>query len=119
MDNTPKTIYLQIGKRIREARERKNITQSELGARLASPVTATAISLYEGGERQPALDVIDDIAVKLGVTNEYLLHGASGLMEATPIHTALRADKNLKDNPKAQKQILDFIDFVKKQTNDN
>jgi transcriptional regulator with XRE-family HTH domain len=105
--------YKAIGKRIRKARENKHISQGGLGKILKTPVTATAISLYESGERFVGLDVLADIAKKLEISMETLIEGYK---EAPPIRVALRADKDLKNNTKAQDQILEFIDFVKSKT---
>lgn len=106
-------IYTQIGKRIRTIRELKGITQTQLGKMLSPSVTATAISLYESGGREPSLTVIIDIASALQVSKEYLIHGIDEPTKITPIHLALRADKHLKNNGSAQREILDFIDYVK------
>lgn len=105
-----KIDYKEIGRRIRQAREAKNISQGELGSRLFSPVTATAISLYEKGDRDIGLDVLAEIAKIFNVSMESLIEGYK---EAPPIPVALRADKELKNNPKAQEQIMDFVDMVK------
>lgn len=105
-----KLHYKEIGRRIRQAREARNMSQGELGGRLSSPLTATAISLYEKGDRFVGLDVIAEIAKIFDISMETLIEGYK---EAPPIPVALRADKELKDNPQAQKQIMDFIDMVK------
>lgn len=107
------SVYKQIGKRIRTVRETKRITQTQLGKKLSPSVTATAISLYESGEREPNLNVIIDIASALRVSKEYLINGVEEPTKITPIHLALRADKHLKNNGPAQKEILDFIEYVK------
>lgn len=105
-----KIDYEEIGRRIRQAREAKNISQGELGSRLLHQVTATAISLYEKGDRDVGLDVLAEIAKIFDVSMESLVEGYK---EAPPIPVALRADKELKNNQKAQDQIMDFIDMVK------
>lgn len=111
-----KKIDLQeIGKRIKELRENKNITQSQLGEMLSNPITPTAISLYEKGEREPGLDVLEDIAEKLGISLDFLINGHTDKLGTPSIKVALRADKELWNKPKTQEQILDFIDFVKKK----
>ena len=103
--------YKAIGERIRKAREAKSLTQTELGNKLADSMTATAISLYEKGERSVGVDVLSQIADILDVSFEYL---AKGETENSPsIQVALRADKGLKDNDKAMRQIMDYIDLVK------
>lgn len=105
-----KIDYHEIGRRLRQAREAKKLSQGELGSKLTSPVTATAISLYEKGDRDVGLDVLAEISKILDVSMESLIEGYK---EAPPIPVALRADKELKNNQKAQDQIMDFIDMVK------
>ena len=103
--------YQQIGQRIKEAREAKGLTQAQLGEKLNVKVTATAISLYEKGDRDVPVDVLTEIANLTGVALEYL---ASGVLNSNPsISIALRADKDLGKNEKARKQVLDFIEFMK------
>ena len=99
-----------VGKRIKKAREDKRLTQAQLGQKLSRSVTATAISLYEKGLRDVGIDVLDEISSLLNVPFEYLVKGSIG---APTIAVALRADKDLQDNTKAQEQIVDFVDFIK------
>ena len=101
-----------IGERVRKAREGKGLTQTDLGSKLKTPVTATAISLYEKGERDIGVEALTEIADILEVSFEYL---AKGVTEQEPsIGIALRADKDLQDNKQARDQIMSYIDFVKK-----
>lgn len=102
--------YSLIGQRIKKERESKGLTQTQLGDLLRHPMSATAISLYEKGEREVSIDVLTDIAHILEVPLEYLI---KGLKDAPSINIALRADKDLSKNEKALGQILEFIDFVK------
>lgn len=112
MDDRKKR-YEQIGQRIREVREAKNLTQLQIAEKLQVPVTATAISLYEKGEREISVDVLAEIAKITGVSVEYL---ATGKLDTAPsINIALRADKDLWKNKRARKQVLDFIEFMKKR----
>jgi len=107
-----KQNYIQIGQRIRNVREAKGLTQTQLGDRLRVPITATAISLYEKGDREVSVDVLAEIANKTEVSVEYL---ATGKLEGSPpIQVALRADKDLWKNEAARTQVLDFIEFIKK-----
>ncbi len=106
----PAINYKAIGKRIRDAREAKGLTQGQLGEKLSKPLTATAISLYEKGGRAVALDVLTEIANILNVPQEFLIKGTR---EAPSIKVALRADKDLVNNPKAIGQIEDFINYIK------
>lgn len=109
------TSSKSIGERIRNARESKGLTQTELGKQLKEPVTATAISLYEKGMRDVGVDALAEIADILDVSFEYLAKGKTS--EEPSIKVALRADKDLQNNENAVQQITDFIDFVKQNTN--
>lgn len=103
-----------VGERIRSAREAKGLTQSALGAKLSNPFTATAISLYEKGERDVSVSILEEIARILEVSFTYL---ATGIDKESPsISVALRADKDLRNNLKAQDQITDFIEYVKSKS---
>ncbi|HCC25075.1 MAG TPA: hypothetical protein DEP85_06170 [Holosporales bacterium] len=111
-----KQNYIQIGQRIRNVREAKGLTQTQLGDRLRVPITATAISLYEKGDREVSVDVLAEIANKTEVSVEYL---ATGKLEGSPpIQVALRADKDLWKNEAARTQVLDFIEFIKKKSSE-
>jgi len=103
----------EIGKRIKKSRESKKMTQTELGAALSTPVTPTAISLYEDGKRDLTIEALSEIADKLDVSLGYLIKGQE---EDVSIRVALRTDPKLKDNPQARDQINDFIEFMKNKT---
>lgn len=112
-----KQNYVQIGQRIRDVRESKGLTQSQLGEKLKVPLSATAISLYEKGDREVSVDVLSDIAEITDVSVEYL---ATGKLDNSPtIQVALRADKDLWKNKKARAQVLDFIEFIKNKVDEN
>lgn len=103
--------YQQIGKRIREAREKEGLSQKSL-AEAVGFESATAISLIESGERRVSIEDLDKIGKLLKVTSTFLL----GTEERKPnIKFALRADKDL--SREDEKHILKFIDFVKKDKN--
>ena len=60
-----------IGDRIREIRQARGITQSELARRVG--LATVTIRQYENGSREPRLDTIKQIAAALDVQPEYLL----------------------------------------------
>ena len=60
-----------IGKRIKELRKEKNMTQSELG-KLVN-VTKVSISCYESGTRTPDLETFELLIKALETTPDYLL----------------------------------------------
>ena len=107
--------YPAIGERVKKEREKKGLSQTQLGSLLRNPMSATAISLYESGEREVSIEVLTDISKILEVPLEYLIKGVT---DAPSINIALRADKDLSKNDKAVDQILDFIDYVKSKTKD-
>lgn len=60
-----------IGKRIKELRTKRKVTQEELGKIVG--VTTSMIGMYEIGARNPSFEVIEKIADYFGVTVDYLL----------------------------------------------
>ncbi|MBI5127327.1 helix-turn-helix transcriptional regulator [Candidatus Roizmanbacteria bacterium] len=111
MNQSEPTIdYKAIGKRLRDSREAVKLTQAQLGEKLSKPLTATAISLYESGERAVSLDVLTEIANILKTPLEFLIKGKE---QAPSINIALRADKDLSKNPKAIGQIESYISYIK------
>lgn len=62
-----------IGKNIRDLRERSNLTQEELAGKLY--VTRQTISNYENGRSRPDIDMILKIAETLKVDANALLYG--------------------------------------------
>lgn len=68
MDNT-----LEIGRRIREARRERGLTQDELG--VAVGVSRSAVAQWETGRAGQLSANLSRIAGALGVGLEHLLHG--------------------------------------------
>jgi len=69
----PNPKAIEVGKRIRQAREAVGMTQIQLGSRVG--VSDAAITQYEGGRNLPRLRRLEAIAEVLGVTTEWLLTG--------------------------------------------
>lgn len=65
-----------LGKELKKARERKNLTQKDAAEKLG--ITAGALSGYERNYRKPDTDMISDIAVLYDVSVDHLL-GLSNL----------------------------------------
>jgi len=61
-----------IGRRIRDARQAKGLSQTELARDLVSP---SYISLIEADKRSPEPDVLATLAERLGTTTEFLQTG--------------------------------------------
>ncbi len=112
-DNKKNSYYEKIGKRIKRCRVVKELTQTELGSKLSTPLTATAISLYEKGEREASLGVLTEIAKILDVSLQFLILDEENT-QTPSIKIALRADEQL--NERARNQILDYIEFIKNKS---
>lgn len=61
---------MNIGERLKQYRKEKKMTQEEVADRAG--VTATSISRWENGERDPTFRDVEKIAAALGVTMEEL-----------------------------------------------
>jgi len=62
---------IEIGKRIRELRKQKHLTQEVLAQRLE--MTKAIISAYENGTRFPSLEILVQLAYIFNVSTDYLL----------------------------------------------
>lgn len=60
-----------LGNRIKQLRQRANMTQMELARRLQ--VSSALISAYELGERNPSLKILTELADTFQVSSDYLL----------------------------------------------
>lgn len=93
-----------VGSRLREAREKHNLSQEELGNLLG--LCKSAISLYESEKRNPKIETIIEMMYVLGVSADYLL-GTEVIVEI----------KN-EEVPKYRtltKEEMDFINILRKE----
>lgn len=67
---------VDFGKRLKELRKQKNLTQAQLGAQIG--VKNSIISFYEVGDRIPSPEIIVKLASVLHVSSDYLLGIESG-----------------------------------------
>ncbi len=63
--------YKKLGKRIREERQRLNLTQAQLAESI--DISDTYMGAIERGERSLTLDTLVRLVNRLGVTVDYLL----------------------------------------------
>lgn len=108
MENIDNIKYVEIGRRIRDAREKEGLTQGELAHKLgySSP---TAISLIESGERKIRIDDLELVAKTLHRELGYFI---SGSFQTLPdVQIALRADKTLDQEDISR--VEDFIDALR------
>jgi len=108
MENIEKKKYVELGKRIQLAREKKGLTQEQLAKRVGYQ-TATAISFIEAGDRKLKASELEKIANELDCPVQYLLTGKD-----TPltVRMALRSQHNDLGEEEVKK-IESFIDFIK------
>ena len=85
---------VEFGKRLRELRKQKNLTQKQLAALIG--VRNSIISFYEVGDRMPSPEVIKKLAVALHVSADFLL-GIEKVMQEQPFDTTglTESDKEL------------------------
>lgn len=109
MINDSKSSPVTIGQRIKAAREKEGLSQTQL-AELLGYSTPTAVSLIESGERSVKVETLEKIAHALHQDVTYLATGK----QATPsVKTALRADGSFDAND--VKQIESYIDYLMSQ----
>ena len=71
--------------RIKEARERKKITQKMLALRLG--IAQTTVSGWENGSKRPSVDTIVQISDILDVSTDYLLGRTDNPLSVVPTDT--------------------------------
>ena len=101
--------YIDLGRRIREERQKLNLTQEKLSESIN--VSTTYIGQIERGERCPTLDTLIRISNSLGVSIDYLLRES-----VTPSSTALmnlwiQLTRDLSDNE--MKMIIELVIVIK------
>src|SRR5207237_1092808 len=80
-----------VGRRLREARAAAGLSQRELAFDGCSPAY---ISRIESGHRIPSLQLIRELARRLGVSEEHLARGRAGSVPLGEAEMALRLDES-------------------------
>lgn len=87
--------------RLRAAREKRDLSQSELARKVG--MQPSAIAHFEGDRRKPSFDNIRVLAQALNVSADYLLGSEAGA-------TAFRNEENLTDTERSHIQgIIDMM----------
>lgn len=95
-----------VGRRIREARERANLTLREL----AFPgCTAAYISTLEHGRRSPSLQLLEELAKRLDVSAHYLATGHHQSRSFDDLRVAADVALALDEIDEAERQYLDIL----------
>ena len=80
-----------FGQRLRLARRKAGFSMRNLAGRLSSPVSAQAISKYEGGRMMPSSAVLVDLADPLDVSLDFLMGGQVETLDGSPPSAVHRA----------------------------
>lgn len=101
-------VYIALGKRIREYRRAKKLTQEALSKYL--PIGQPELGNIERATRYAPIDTLVDIANALGVSADELL--CDSLNTRYEIKTSIYCDK-INSLPKEKRQLIyDYIDFI-------
>lgn len=99
-------FYRELGRRIREAREKSGITQEALGVKVS--LTRTSVTNIEKGRQQLLVHTLVEIAKALNIAPESLLPEPQSSME--------KLDDLLKtESPQAQEWIRAVVDTAGKE----
>ena len=93
----------KTGNLIREARQRKNYTQSELGKMLG--VTNKAVSRWENGESFPDIGVLESLSHLLELPIQDIVTGESVADQENAVTELVRLAK-LQEQRKREKRLL-------------
>lgn len=92
--NDSKTFYAEVGKRVREARDKSGLTQEALATQVS--LTRVSITNIEKGRQKILLHTFVDIATALHVE-------PTGLLPIEPSNTDSRLDELVKGLPEAER----------------
>lgn len=96
-------IDAEIGKRIRDAREAKGLTQEELGKYLS--IVASQISLIEKGKRRVTAAELHQLSAILERSITWIVAG-----EEPPVGQLRSQNRHMPDE--ARKEIDDFLAYI-------
>ena len=97
-----------LGKRIKAAREKKNMTQEELAA--AVDYGVGHMSVIERGVKPPKLDKLVAIANALGVGTDELLQ--DNLDSAVLLQASELSEKIIALSPEKQRKVMNILNTV-------
>lgn len=100
---------INLGQRIREERQKLNLTQEKLSETIN--VTTTYIGQIERGERRPTLDTLIKISNALGVSIDYLLRESITPASDNLMNLWIQLTHDLSDDEK--EMIIDLIKVIK------
>ena len=102
---------IELGKRIRAARKKADLTQSELAER--ADVSTNHISAIERGVYDTRVEMLYRIALALGVDGDYLLMGAAPKPN-TQLARAFRLAEQVGNPENMARYIIQGVELVEK-----
>jgi transcriptional regulator with XRE-family HTH domain len=104
----------QLGKRILNLLEQKDMTQRELAQRLG--ITEVSVSRYINGKHTPHTDILNRIAQILNTTTDYLLSGSEKFVytppsDTEPLENFIR-EFSIMDTDEQKKTIQSLFDIL-------
>jgi len=116
-DNTLEDKEMTLGRRIKELRNNKNLTQEELAQKLNT--NRPTLSNWELDRTQPGYTMLKKVADFFEVSTDYLLNGTSAdLLPGGKVAIYVENDKlvDISELPsEIRQQVLDYIKFIKMQ----
>lgn len=117
-ESEDKDPYIDLGTRIKQARNEKKITQSDLAKKIG--VSRIAIGNYERGERQPTIEILEAIASALNIGIYTLLEPNSNLYNQTQNSKLAKKIALLDSSSFTElslisadlKTIIDFLEYI-------
>lgn len=103
---------MELGARIRELRNKRGLTQSQLGDMIN--VTKASISGYENGTRNPDKETLIKLADIFHVSTDYLL-GRTEIKQAHVLTGKEEYDFTPEEEISAQKKMQEMIEDIKKE----
>ena len=100
---------VQLGKRIKAAREKAGLTQSQLAER--ADASTNHISAIERGKYDTRADLLYRIAIVLGVDGNYLLFGETADANAE-LARAFRLAEQVDNPEKMAKYIMHGVELI-------
>ena len=97
-----------FGQRLRLARKKAGLSLRDLAGRLASPVSAQAISSYEAGKRMPRSAVLVDLGKTLDVSLDFLMGGQVEALEGIEFRKHSRT--SMKDRARAEAIVTEALE---------
>ena len=97
-----------FGQRLRLARRKVGLSMRDLAVRLSPPVSAQAISKYEGGRMMPSSAVLVGLAKTLDVSLDFLMGGQVEALEAVEFRK--HSGTSAKDRARAEAIVTEALE---------